>query len=208
MLRFELVYLPVLFFLLNVFAQESDRAGVHFGATVSPEFSYSLVTTAIEGSNASFTKTLGGLQTGAQLCISRKGNTIHAAQAAFSWTFPTGRFLGAISSGYSFVHYFSPSAPSLAFGWELNDHFRLNGQNANYLVPGIQGGVKSGYEVKKRFTIWLGYLFGIDYYRYTFEKTTIDRNDLSNTIRDLGMVSVHEFVYANRLQISLSYLIY
>jgi hypothetical protein len=211
MLRTEYVILLIMFILISgVFAQENDRrSGIFFGTSVSPELSYQMAYTSIEGSGDWFAKPLGGLQVSPQIDFSRNGKNFHAIQAAFSWNFPTARFLGSVSSGYSFVHYFSQGTPSLALGYEIDYSLRLNGPNDNWLFPpGTQVGLKTGYEMGRHVTCWIGYLLSFECYTYSFDKSTIDANDLSNTIRALGTVNAHELVFANRFQISFGYLFY
>jgi hypothetical protein len=208
MMKLNLTAFSIIFMIFSLCSQENDRAGVLFGASVSPEFSYSLVSTSIEGSSGTYTNTIGALATDLQLGFSRTGKNIHSIHETFSWYFPTGRFLGALASGYSFVHYSTPVAPSLALGFEINEYFRLNGTNDPPLFPGVQLVFKTGYEFKKHLTCWIGYLLGFENYQYSFNKTTIYPGDQSNTIVELGKVKVNELVLSNRLQISLGYLFY
>jgi hypothetical protein len=208
MLKLKSFSLPILLLFLNLCAEENDRAGVYFGASFSPGFSYSVVSTSIEGSSGSFTKMLGSIETGVQLCISKNGYNIHSILGTFSGYYPIGRFLGSITSGYSFTHYVKAAAPSMAFGFEVANYFRMNGFNELPIIPPVQLGFKTGYEIKKHVTCWIGYHIGFENYNYSINKTTIESLYLSNTIRELGKVNVHEFILANELQISLSYLFY
>jgi hypothetical protein len=198
--------LPVLLLLLSASGEESDRAGIHFGAGIVPELSFQFVSTYTEGSRGSFTKTLGALGTDLQLAFSKGGMNIHSIHAAFAWDFPTARFLGSLVSGYSFDHYFNSGPPSTAFGFETNSYFRLNKLNENREFPGMQFGIKFGYEIQKNFSCWVGYVTSLEVYTYSYEKIWIDSTDLSNTIRETGKVRAYEFVIANRFQISLRYL--
>jgi hypothetical protein len=200
--------LPILLLIAGAFAQESGRAGIHFGAGVSPELSCQLVSTYTEGSHATFLKTLGALGTDLQLAFSKSGKNIHSMHAAIAWDFPTERFLGSIVSGYSFGHYFDSDAPSPAFGFETNTHFRLNEMNENRYIPGTQFGIKFGYETRRHVTCWLGYVISFEIYSYSYDKIWIETADLSNTIREIGKVTANEFVIANRFQILLQYLFY
>jgi hypothetical protein len=208
MRKIKLITLPIVFYILGVCAEENDRAGVLFGVSLLPEMSYSVVSTSIEGSKGTFAKMFVALGADMQLGISKNGSNIHLIHIAFSRDFPSEIFMRSITSGYSFVHYAKSSVPSPGIGFEINNYFRLNGFNETPLFPAVQLGLKAGYEIKKHITCWIGYMLGFEQYQYTLDKTTIDRNDLSNTIRELGQVRVNEFILANRLQLSLSYLIY
>jgi hypothetical protein len=199
----------LMFFLITVAgAEEYGREGVVFGISASPEISVQQVYSKIPDSRNSFTKTLGALATDLQLGLSKNGKNIHSIHASYSWYFPTERFLGAISSGYSFIHYTRPSAPSPEIGFETNGYFRLNGINKPSIVPGIQIGIKAGYEIKKHVTCLIGYLLGFENYKYSFDRTSINPNDLSNTIQYSGKSYAYETIVASRFQISLSYLYY
>jgi hypothetical protein len=213
--RGSLLIIIVLAFV--VCPEENDRAGVYFGTSICPGFSYSLVSPSLVSMNygdtptttgASFTKLSGMIGAGLQLGISKNGYNIHSIQAAFSGYFPTGKFLGAITSGYSFAHYLKTCAPSMALGFEVDNYFRINGFNETPVIPPVQIGFKAGYEIRRHLTCWIGYLLSFEQYDYIFKKTAIDRMDGSNTIRALGEFNVHEFIFANRFQISLSYLFY
>jgi hypothetical protein len=193
-------------FVFSVCAQENERQGVHFRTEIKPELSYQLISTHIDDGYGSYTKTLGALGADIQLALSKSGENIHSLDLNLSWDFPTAGFLGALSSGYSFEHYFALSAPSFALGYEINYSFRLNGRNDNVLFPGTQFGLKFGYEAQKRITFWLTYLVCVEDYTYHINRIAIDPNDLSNTVRELGRDDINEFVVANRFQIGVDYL--
>ena len=203
---------PILLFTLCTFActsaGDSDRAGVHFGASLSPGLSYALVMASIPESHNEFTSTIGNLGTGIQLSFSKYGKNISSIKSDFSWFYPTAWFLGYISAGYSFVHYTKPAAPSPAFGFEIGSGYRINGFNEHSVFPAMHIGVKTGYELKKHITCWIAYLLGFEYYKYSINKTFIYYYDLANVVQSSGTVNVNEYVLANRFQIILSYLIY
>jgi hypothetical protein len=208
MLRTGWTYFPILLFTLCTFAGDSDRAGVHFGASISPGLSYALVMASMPESHNEFTSTLGTLGTGIQLAFSKYGKNINSIKADFSWCYPTAWFLGYVSAGYSFFRYVNAIAPSPAFGVEINSSYRINGFNEHSFIPATQIGVKTGYEIKKHITCWIGYLLGFEYYRYSINKTYIYYYDLANIVQFSGTVKVNEVVLANRFQIILSYSFY
>jgi hypothetical protein len=206
MLSFGRMSLPIILFMLCAFAGDSERAGAHFGVSISPGLSYSLVTASIEGSSNTFTSTSGTLGAGAELDFSKYGKSVHSVHADLSLSYPTSWFVGYVSGGYCFVHYGKSAAPSPALGVEINSSYRINGFNESSLIPGTQIGIKAGYEMRKHLVWWIGYLFCIEEYKYLFNETTIDPSDHSNTVTFQGTVSAHELVESNRFQTSLSYL--
>lgn len=208
MLTFGRISLPMILLVLSACAGDSERAGVHFGASVAPGLSYSAVTASIEGSSNKFTTTSGTLDGGAELAFSKSGKSMHSVHADFSWSYPSKWFLGYVSGGYCFVYYGKNVAPSPALGIEMNSSYRMNGFNERSFIPGTQIGIKAGYEMRNHVACWLGYLLCIEEYKYLFNETTLDPSDNSNTLTFSGAVSAKEFVVANRLQLSLSYLFY
>jgi hypothetical protein len=193
-------------FILRVCAGNADREGVHFGTSFSPGIAYSLVFTSINDSREMFPSTLGSLGAGLQLAFSKNGKNIHSAHAAFCWNYPSSWFLGDIYAGYSFVHYLQGRFPSLACGLEANAGLHLNKFDARSYVPELQLGVRAGYDLTKHITCWIGYLPGLEYRRYAVDGTYVSFYDLTDLELYSGTYYVKEYIFSNRIQLSLTYL--
>ncbi len=202
-------YLMIVLFSTNACSFDNDRKGFVFGIGLSPDFTYTYVSTSLGSQSGWYNNYLGGLAGELRLGYSRSGKNISSFISSFTWNYPSDQFNYSLFGGYAFSHYINESGPSLAYDFSVDLGFR----HTNVIDQGIgsfgmRTAFKVGFELGKHISVWLGDRIFYQVDSYTINRTTIDPNDPTNTIRSLGSQSVTENGFGNSVFIILGYTLY
>jgi hypothetical protein len=202
-------FLMIVLYAAQALPFDNDRKGFVLGVELSPDFTYTYVSTSIGSQSGWYNDYLGGLAGELRLGYSRSGKNISSFISSFTWNYPTDRFNYSLFEGYAFSHYINESGPSLAYDFSMDIGIRhTNGVDVGIGSFGVRTACKVGFEFGRHFSVWLGERIFYQVDTYTIDRTTIDPNDLTNTIRDLGSQNVTENGFGNSVFITLGYTLY
>ena len=191
------------------FPVDNIRQGFVFGVGLRPDFSYSLISTSMENSQAWYSHYLGGCSAELRFGYSRNGKNVSSFVSGFTWNYPSSLFLFSLFEGYGFTHYMMESAPCFSYGFDAGITFsNTAGIDISYPAIGIKSGFKAGYEFMNHYTVWVGYNLGSEIRNYSINKMGIDANDLSGTIKNYGPQNATDFILNNSISLSVSYSVY
>ena len=196
--------LLILSYIIFSFAEETYRQGVHFGIGFSPSFSYLLISSKTYDSQAWYSDYLGGFSVEARLGYSKSEYKASSFISSLTWDYPSTHFTFSLFNGYAFTFYTNEAAPSTAFeffGGLYSSHVAgLDKINAAW---GLKTGFKTGYEFKKRLTLWIGHSIACQLRSYSYPATLID---VHNDILHDGTSSSAELIFPTSVFASLTYL--
>ena len=192
-----------------VVGDDSDRRGIFFSAGLQPDFSYLLVSTSLAEYHDWYSQYLGGCSVELRLGYSRTGKDVSSFVTNFTWKYPSGLFVYSLFGGYGYTHYIQPTAP--CFLYDINGGLSITntaGLDRSSPAIGTKAGFRIGYELNKHWAVMVGTCFGGEVRNSSIIMTGIDRNDLSNTIKNYGYQGITDIILNNSIGLMLSYLIY
>jgi hypothetical protein len=202
-------FLMIILFGTNVFCFDNDRKGFVLGLGLSPDFSYTYVSTSSADQSGWYNQYFGGLAAELRLGYSGSGKNISSFISSFAWNYPSDRFVFSLFGGYAFSHYVKESAPSFAYDLSLDAGVRhASGIDQSFPSFGVRAACKVGFEFSRHISAWLGDRIFYKVDTYTIQRTTIDPIDATNTIRYLGDQSVTENGIGNSVFMSLDFIFY
>jgi hypothetical protein len=195
--------------LLSLAFPADNRKGFVLGLGILPDFSYSVISTSLENNQNWYSQYLGGCSAELRFGYSVSGTNVSSFVSSFTWNYPSDLFLFSLFEGFGWSHYTRELAPCLSYDFSAGITYRNSaGIDISYPAWGAKAGFKAGYEFSNHLTFWIGYAFGGEIMNYSIQKTGIDPNDITNTIRDLGLQNVTDVILNNSIGVSLSYPVY